>query len=1461
LAEISYRQQEEPLQMDRPRKLIQSVYGPVSPVLAAFAGMFLWMVGASSVQAQMVTVNPVEAPGPLTNPLMGFRPGLGNYSQYPYPTVIHQYIPWKTIENQESDSVQKIRDYCNAQWANLPANNVKVIPRVYIDWDASSGNEAWPSDLTPGDWSSQQFKDRVVRLVGRLGEVWNNDPRVAWVQTGIIGYWGEQESPVGIGQDGWGQRLGEAFTAAFPNKKFIVRNMGSWPGYNVGVYWDSFGHPGQRPWAWTDIINFNKQGRYLTQVVEGEVAYNWGVAGEFKDLYGGVWDPNANNGNGDWVSSPDITLSNAQYTDNMIDVIRELHCSALGWISSYSANNATVQTQAARMQKEFGYRFHITEFSCSARTEPGDNLDLQFKVKNKGSAPFYENWPLAVVLVDKNTRQLLWKATIPNVDIRKWQPGADYNKTTRTYQTPAQEHLISASIPLPANLPVGEHLIGLTILEPLSRTPGLFFAIPNFFKQSQTQPLCKIGIGMNATGHTLDGIAFDDLVSDDTRSYTMTPQGPNYTLTLEPSSLGIISQMSANGSYAKDTGVEVRANGRIGYGFSSWGGALAGSTRNPAIIVMDANKSISANYVPVATYRLNTISSNGLITLNPPGGVYNVGTEVTVTTTPSSGYAFSSWSGDLSGSASSATITMTGHKSITANFIVPPITGPASFGINCGGPSYTAGDGVVYSADGVWNSGGNAYSIGSRSISNTTDDLLHLTNRWGNTFGYSIPLTNGDYEVTLIFSEIVFNAAGSRVFNVALEGSQVIANLDVFSKVGKNAAYNESRIVTVNDGAVNIAFSSVVDNANISAIKVTRTQRPNSFTLVSNATNGAVSFDPPGGIHDNGSVVTVTATPSSGYLFHSWSGDLAGSLNPAPLTMNGNKSVTANFVSDSSCGTFDFNVNCGGAAYTAGDGSVFGADIGGNTYTTTSPISGTTDGTLYQSERWGASFGYSIPVTNGEYEVTLMFAEIYHNAANKRVFHVDIEGARVINSLDIWSKVGKDAVYNEQHLAVVNDGQLNITFSKVVDNAKVSAIKVKRLQPPVFLTLTATATNGSIVLSPPGGVYEEGTIVTMTASPNSAYKFESWSGDLVGTTSPAAITMNGNKSVTASFSMLAPGSQTVLLVVGNAASPGTSDIAIKNRLQNYGFTVQVIGDAAVTTADATGKVLIITSSTVSSSNVSTKFQTVAVPVINWETALQDEFLFTTPTNQGTASGQTSLNIISPGHPLAASLPAGPRTVTTISGGFSWGQPGGSPIIIARLNDGTDSPCIYAYEAGAAMTGTLVAPARRVHVFFQGDTFASLNDDGLKLFDATVSWSIGQKFLGGGHGPTSFDYANWYAGHGVTGGQNEDDDQDDRTNYEEYVFGQHPKKGASVNPVSISPSISAGTFSYTRRKSSLTGLSYSVWYSTSLEAGSWIKDTGAIEGTPALDGEVETVPVTLSASLLSHNSLFIQIRTE
>ncbi len=73
------------------------------------------------------------------------------------------------------------------------------------------------------------------------------------------------------------------------------------------------------------------------------------------------------------------------------------------------------------------------------------------------------------------------------------------------------------------------------------------------------------------------------------------------------------------------------------------------------------------------------------------------------------------------------------------------------------------------------------------------------------------------------------------------------------------------------------------------------------------------------------------------------------------------------------------------------------------------------------------------------------------------------------------------------------------------------------------LTASVGSGSGSVSRSPSpncGSNYTSGTVVQLTAQPASGYAFDHWGGDLSGSTNPAFITMNGNKSVVAYFGQI-----------------------------------------------------------------------------------------------------------------------------------------------------------------------------------------------------------------------------------------------------------------------------------------------------------------------------------------------------
>ncbi len=73
-------------------------------------------------------------------------------------------------------------------------------------------------------------------------------------------------------------------------------------------------------------------------------------------------------------------------------------------------------------------------------------------------------------------------------------------------------------------------------------------------------------------------------------------------------------------------------------------------------------------------------------------------------------------------------------------------------------------------------------------------------------------------------------------------------------------------------------------------------------------------------------------------------------------------------------------------------------------------------------------------------------------------------------------------------------------------------------------TLTIVAgSNGTTSPTAGTSTHDYGTQVQVTATPDSGYQFSGWTGDASGTTNPITITMDADKSITASFSLISTG--------------------------------------------------------------------------------------------------------------------------------------------------------------------------------------------------------------------------------------------------------------------------------------------------------------------------------------------------
>jgi hypothetical protein len=288
---------------------------------------------------------------------------------------------------------------------------------------------------------------------------------------------------------------------------------------------------------------------------------------------------------------------------------------------------------------------------------------------------------------------------------------------------------------------------------------------------------------------------------------------------------------------------------------------------------------------PTSTVTLSvTPSAGGSVTLNPPGGSYALGTTVTLTAVPNSGYSFTGWSGALTGSANPATLVMDANKSVGASFAsasqysvtVQPTTG-GSVSLSPAGGSYPSGTLVTVTAVpaagyrfGSW---GGALSGTSNPTTLLVDSNKTISANFIRQFTVSTSST-GSGSVVLSPSGGVYDA-GTVVTATAVPSNSVASFLGWGGDLS---------------GATNPQTLVVDANKSVSA----------SFTVtyslsVSVRRKGSVVLDPPGGTYLAGTQVTLTAVPAAGYVFQGWSGALSGTTNPATLLMNDNKSVTASF--------------------------------------------------------------------------------------------------------------------------------------------------------------------------------------------------------------------------------------------------------------------------------------------------------------------------------------------------------------------------------------------------------------------------------------------------------------------------------------------------------------------------------------------------------------------------------------
>lgn len=505
--------------------------------------------GSVEVKDGKVTVNPAEFTYAIRNPMKGLReffgPGYDKVrDEYPYPygSIIKEYMQWNMLEDKADDGIDKIIAYSNHRWQGVEDINVKVIPRIYIVWmEPWHGGYAkntytnnpddlngwhWPSDI-PGQVYSEDpnkpitggyfvpsFQDRVKKLVEKAGEAWDNDPRVAYVEMGIIGEFGEQhdpdittywpahDQPNHVENRTWvpgiEKVLGDAFTKAFKNKKVMVRYAYEFKDYEFGIYWDSWSADEEKVRGYEEMKKLGD--RWKKQPIGGEITWNWGSLAKYKSF--------------------EEVVGNETTRDLVVQQIRDLHCNHLGGITWADFNDQSLIPNADMLQRIMGYHFLLSNFTYPTSIKQNEPFTVSFDVVNTGSSPFYYDWPVEIALLDAKTHQKVWGKPLSSAKISQWMPGDKWDNSKKEYTEPAAVTHLEESLTLDTGLDTGDYIISVAILDPAGMLPSVRFAIQNYFEGGR-HPMGHIGVNAEPVYYEVKSSEFMDMRQDRTLKYKL----------------------------------------------------------------------------------------------------------------------------------------------------------------------------------------------------------------------------------------------------------------------------------------------------------------------------------------------------------------------------------------------------------------------------------------------------------------------------------------------------------------------------------------------------------------------------------------------------------------------------------------------------------------------------------------------------------------------------------------------------------------------------------------------------------------------------------------------------------------------------------------------------------------------------------------------------------------------------
>jgi Domain of unknown function (DUF4832) len=407
--------------------------------------------GAVQAREDNIAIHYLYKSAPADNPLKGFVSYLHDSRRTNFPhSLSFEYYSLASLMRGPTNYDWQILD---TDLALAQKEGDQLGFRVYLDFPGmkcgipdflirqglktstyrSYGNR---TSLMP-DYDDARLRRTLINFISALGARYDGDPRIAFIEAGLLGFWGEWHShpetsklpPAPLRSD-----VLNAYQSAFKTTKILVRlpdeeNIDRPFGYHD----DSF--------CW-DTLGDGKKYMLGRMKLAGPAALEkWQ-----RYPFGGELRPEL------WEIPYNAELIQAGGQD-FYECIAQSHAS---WLRNNGAFVGSVtklrRSLAAAMARRLGYEFFVSRLNGQMTS---NGLKFAIMIRNLGVAPFYYPWPVEIAVMDREKKILKsWPAKWDITQIMPGEPDKSFCMTLNDLPTHEGHLLLRIANPMPAGKPI-----------------------------------------------------------------------------------------------------------------------------------------------------------------------------------------------------------------------------------------------------------------------------------------------------------------------------------------------------------------------------------------------------------------------------------------------------------------------------------------------------------------------------------------------------------------------------------------------------------------------------------------------------------------------------------------------------------------------------------------------------------------------------------------------------------------------------------------------------------------------------------------------------------------------------------------------------------------------------------------------------------------------------------------------